>query len=73
MHYHIYCNLKSMNRCHHNAICEFEKRLSAYCNTTLHLIRSLSFPKDTKENNHLFLYISTGPSSYSSEEFAKFS
>ena len=72
MHYHIYCNLKTMDICHQNAIHEFEKRLSAYCNTTLHLTLSLSFPKDTKENNHLFLYISTGPSTYSSEEFADF-
>ena len=72
MRYQIYCNLKTMNIYHHAAIHEFEKRLSAYCSTTLHLSLSLSFPKDTKENNHLFLYISTEPSTYSSEEFAGF-
>lgn len=72
MHYHIYCNLKTMDICRQNAIQEFEKRLSAYCSTTLHPALSLSFPKDTKEANHLFLYIRTGPSTYSSEEFADF-
>lgn len=70
MHYHIYCNLKTMDACHKNAICEFEKRLSVYCNTTLHMSTSLDFPKDIKESNHVFLFIGTGPSTYSSEAFA---
>ena len=70
MHYHIYCNLKTMDACHKNAICEFEKRLSVYCNTTLHMSTSLDFPKDIKESNHVFLFIGTGPSTYSSDAFA---
>lgn len=72
MHYHIYCNLKAMDSCHRNAICEFKKRLSAYCNTTLHASPSLNIPKDITESNHVFLFIKTGPSTYSSEEFADY-
>lgn len=72
MHYHIYCNLKAMESCHQEAVREFEKRLSAYCTTTLHCSTSLILPKDTKENNSLFLFIGSGPSSCSSEEFAGF-
>lgn len=72
MHYHIYCNLKTMDICHQGAIDEFKKRLTAYCNTTLHTSLSLSFQRDITQSNHLFLFISSGPSTYSSEEFAAF-
>lgn len=72
MHYHIYCNLKSMNRNHLLAIEEFTKRLSAYCETTLHTNVALSFTKDIHRNNHHFVYVNNGPSSYSSEEFSEY-
>ncbi len=70
MHYHIYCNTKSMNPNHNLAIGEFKKRLSAYCETTLHANTSLMFPKEITTNNHYFLYIQKGISSYTSEQFS---
>ena len=72
MHYHIYCNQKKLNTNHQSAIEEFQKRLSAYCETTLHINSSLIFPKDINVHNHDFIYINNGISSYSSEEFATF-
>ena len=70
MHYHIYCKEKSIASCHRTAIAEFEKRLSAYCDTTLHVSSTLIFSKEFTKNNHHFLFICSGPSTYSSEEFA---
>ncbi len=72
MYYHIYCNQKTLNKHYQSAISEFEKRLSAYCNTALHLSTTLSFPKEINKHNHHFLFIHSGPSTYSSEEFALF-
>lgn len=70
MHYHIYCNTKTMHSNHFLAIEEFKKRLSAYCETTLHTDTTLFFPKDITTHNHHFIYIKKGLSSYSSEQFS---
>lgn len=72
MHYHIYCNTKNMPHNHLLALKEFEKRLSAYCETTFHANISLSFPKECNRHNHQFIYIQNGISSYSSEQFANY-
>lgn len=71
MHYHIYCKNKTIGKNYHDAISEFTKRLSAYCDTSLYLETRLQFSKDLKQNNHQFFLIVSGPSTYSSEEFAK--
>lgn len=71
MHYHIYCKEKGISSNYHAAISEFEKRLSAYCNTTLHADTSLSFPKEITPANHHFIYIRNGLSTYSSKEFSE--
>lgn len=70
MHYHIYCNTKNINTNHSLAIQEFKKRLSAYCEITLHQNLSISFPKDIHSRNHYFIFLQSGVSSLSSEEFA---
>lgn len=70
MHYHIYCNCKNISRNHLLAIEEFKKRLSAYCETTLHSNTTLHFSKEINQNNHHFILIQNGPSTYSSEQFA---
>ena len=71
MYYHIYCNPVQFGVNYHDAVNEFKKRLSAYCTTTLYLDRHLSFSGNISSGNHCFLQIYSGPSSYSSEEFAK--
>lgn len=71
MHYHIYYNSKIFNTNYQNAISEFSKRLSTYCTTILHSEQNLQFPKNLPPKNHQFLQIVSGPSSYTSEEFAK--
>lgn len=71
MHYHIYCNPAQFSVNYKDAVKEFEKRLSAYCTTTLYLDKQLSFSGNISSGNHLFLQICSGPSSYSSEEFAR--
>lgn len=72
MYYHIYCNEKVIPQNYRLAISEFEKRLSAYCITTLHAENALSFPKEITPANHHFIYIRNGLSTYSSEEFAEY-
>lgn len=71
MHFHIYCNQKNLNENHSLAIDEFQKRLSAYCDTTLHTTLTLDLTSDISSNNHLFVIVGNGPSTFSSEEFAK--
>lgn len=71
MHYHIYCKTKAFDINYQEAVSEFTKRLSAYCDITLHPDNSLQFPKDIKPGNHQFFQVVSGPSTYSSEEFAK--
>lgn len=70
MHYHVYCNIKNCNKNYQDAIKEFTKRLSAYCDISFHTGTVLEFPKDCNSNNHQFIRITDGASSYSSEEFA---
>ena len=70
MHYHVYCNIKNCNGNYQDAIKEFTKRLSAYCDITFHPGTTLTFPNDCNANNHQFIRITNGISSYSSEEFA---
>ena len=72
MHYHIYCNCKNISKHHLLAMEEFEKRLSAYCETTLHSDTILRFAKEINVSNHSFILIQNGPSTYSSEEFANY-
>ena len=72
MHYHVYCNIKNCSGNYQKAIKEFTKRLSAYCDITYHIGTTLVFPKDCNANNHQFIRIETGTSSYSSEEFAEY-
>lgn len=72
MHYHVYCNIKNCNKNYQEAIKEFTKRLSAYCDITFHPGTTLAFPKDCSSNNHQFIQIAKGASSYSSEEFAEY-
>jgi 23S rRNA (pseudouridine1915-N3)-methyltransferase len=70
MHYHIYCNQKNISVNHQDALAEFTKRLSAYCNISLTCKETIKLPKEFNQNNHRILYVGTGPSTYSSEEFA---
>ena len=72
MRYYIYCNEKKLNTNIQKAIDEFEKRLSAYCETQMIVSNILSFPKDLKENNHCFVYISKSNSTFTSIEFANY-
>lgn len=71
MHYHIYCKEKTISPNHKAALSEFEKRLSAYCTTTLHNKISISLPKNLNHNSHHFIFVRNGASTYSSIEFAK--
>lgn len=71
MHYHIYCNSKAFGVNYYNAVSEFTKRLSSYCDTTLHMQNNLQLAREITVNNHMIYQIVPGPSSYSSEEFAK--
>lgn len=72
MHYHVYCNIKNCSGNYQEAIKEFTKRLSAYCDISYHVGTTLEFPKDCNASNHQFIQIATGSSSYSSEEFAEY-
>lgn len=71
MHYHIYCNQKSISQNHLLAIHEFTKRLSAYCEVTLHVNTDLLLPKDMNHKNQQFILIQSGTSTFSSEQFAE--
>lgn len=71
MHYYIYCNSKTFGVNYQDAISEFTKRLSAYCDTTFLLQKNLYFPRDLTSNNNQFFQMVPGPSTYSSEEFAR--
>lgn len=72
MRYHIYCNLKTIPAHHKEAITEFEKRLGTYCDITLTCMTSLSMPKDAAKEHHHILFLCSGPSTHSSETFARF-
>lgn len=71
MHYHIYCKAKAFDTNYKEAVLEFTKRLSSYCDTTLHLDNRLQFQKGIKPGNHQFFRVVSGSSTYSSEEFAQ--
>lgn len=71
MHYYIYCNSKKITANHAAAIQEFEKRLSAYCNTSFICSESISLPQNINNTNHEIIIISEQPSTYSSEEFSR--
>lgn len=72
MRYNIYCNVKNLTNNHKAAIAEFEKRLGSYCDTTLSVSTTLTLPKEITKNNHHILFLCDGPSTYSSDEFAKY-
>lgn len=71
MHYHIYCNTKSLNKNYLAAIAEFQKRLSAYCDTTYYTGCNIVFSQPIQENNHYILFVEKKISSHTSEEFAQ--
>lgn len=70
MRYHIYCNIHNLPANHNAAAKEFTKRLQAYCNTVLHPMPVLDLSKDILGKHHHILFLTDGPSTYSSEEFA---
>ncbi|MBQ9983137.1 MAG: 23S rRNA (pseudouridine(1915)-N(3))-methyltransferase RlmH [Lachnospiraceae bacterium] len=70
MHYHIYCNTKHIHSNHTLALEEFKKRLSAYCETTLHTSSVLQLPKEMNPDKHHFILIHRGHSTHTSEEWA---
>ena len=72
MHYHIYCKTKSLNENYLAAIKEFQKRLSAYCDTSLHMDSSITFYEPLHDNNHHILFLEKKNSSHTSEEFAQY-
>lgn len=71
MHYHIYCNTRSIHTHHLQAITEYEKRLSAYCTTCLHLTTSLPSAREFAGENHSFIRIDSKYATQSSHEFAQ--
>lgn len=71
MNYHIYCKEKFISDNYKAAIAEFEKRLSAYCEVSLYISETLSVSKDIAANNHHFIIVTSGKSTYSSEEFSE--
>lgn len=72
MNYHIYCNQKNIQAHYQDAIAEFSKRLSSYCNTDLHPTTTLSELSRTFKSNHSILWITASQSTYDSMEFADF-
>ena len=72
MHYHIYCNQNNLEANYRNAIAEFTKRLSAYCDVTLHTGQELSLLSSGNPVRQHFLCVVPGVSSYSSPEFAEY-
>lgn len=71
MHFHIYCNQKSISDTHLMAMQEFQKRLSPYCETSLLTAKTPLVPHGINTDNCYFLVHKSGKSSYSSEIFAK--
>lgn len=72
MHYHIYCKEKKVNRNYHAAYAEFQKRLSAYCDAAFHPCTVLTLPRELHFHHQHFLFLQSGSSTYSSEEFAQY-
>lgn len=72
MRYNIYCNKKNLTKNHKAAIAEFEKRLGSYCDITLSVTTTLTLPKEITKENHHILFLCDGPSTYSSDGFAKY-
>ena len=72
LHYHIYCNQNNLEANYQDAIAEFTKRLSAYCDVTLHTGQELSFLSGGSPARQHFLCVVPGVSSYSSPEFAEY-
>ena len=71
MHYHIYCNTKSIRTHHLRAITEYEKRLSSYCTTCLQLTTSLPPAREFAGENHSFIRIGSEGATQSSYDFAQ--
>lgn len=71
MHFHIYCNQKSISATHMTAITEFQKRLSAYCEISFSKTIHPVAPCHINPSNCHILIENTGKSTFSSEEFAK--
>ena len=71
MHYYIYCKEQNITIPQKDAIAEYTKRLSAYCD--IHFIpdAKCTVPEHFSISNHQILYIEKNLSSYSSLEFAE--
>lgn len=72
MQYHIYCSQKNIRSNYQAAYAEYQKRLSAYCNTSLHIGGNLADSMEVKRSQHHFILIKPGASTYSSEEFSEY-
>ncbi len=70
MTYHIHCNCKTISPHYGEAIQEFAKRLSSYCNTTLNISSNLTDFLSSYKREQLVIWVQSGPSTYNSEEFA---
>jgi len=72
LNYHIYLNETNISANHNAAINEYIKRLSAFCNSTVHTGKELSIPKDICKQGHGVLIIRKGQSTLSSTDFADY-
>lgn len=72
MNYHIYINETNISANYSAAINEFIKRLSAFCNSTIHTDKELSILKDIYKQGHGILIVRKGRSTLSSTDFADY-
>lgn len=70
MNYHIFCNTRSLPHNCSDAIHEYTKRLSAYCNTELHCTEYLNDLIRIYKTRQPVFWIQPGISTYSSEDFS---
>lgn len=70
MNYHIFCNTRSLPHNCSDAIQEYIKRLSAYCNTTLHCTEHLNDLIHIYKSGQPVFWIQPGISTYGSEDFS---
>lgn len=72
MHYYIYCNQKKISSFHQEAISEYTKRLSPYCDMHFILSPKEFVPDNFTESNHAIIILKRAASTFSSEEFASY-
>ena len=71
MHYYIYCKENSISKYQQDAISEYTKRLSPYCDIHFIIDTKCTIPHNFSTSNHQVLYIDRSISTYSSISFAK--